>query len=363
MRLAGEAQLGYYPTPLAIAQILAQGFRPPMDSRLWTALDPFCADGLALSAFHAPLSYGSDLDSGRIAQAQSRLTEAIVADAWSLKTRSRQTSLVLLNPPYMLDPVSRVRQEIRALSTFTPWVHPQGWLILIVPRSVLLSSLDALDTLLTVRACWRFPDPDYAVYGQVIVIGQPRHSADKPNDWTHWLSPRHRPQSAPASDAVYWPPSAYSWPEPLPSSLSPQWSLPSTSGYHLVATNPAPDTLAPFLADSAVWSTLRTQTAPPPSLSLDDPIHTPLTLHKGHLATLLTAGRLTGVIGEGALRHLVKGRTVPYTVVTYEDDKKRVEESRYRIELTTVHPDGTIQSWHDHATDAAVTDESSHESA
>lgn len=350
MRLAAEAQLGYYPTPPGTAQILAQAFCPPDDDQPTTAFDPFCGTGDALAAFPASFTMGSDLDDARIREAATRLTHTLHADAWALKCRSKSVGLLLLNPPYTYDPVSQERQERRAIYTFTPWVHPRGYVILIAPRTVVLRERSLIDQHWTVRAMWRFPDSDYAAFGQIILVGQPRHPRDAANDWDQWLT-WQRPPTAPSNDWYPRDNQKPTWPRPLPASLSPQWSLPSTPPVRLQATQPLAEQLIPLLAQSSAWTSLQLATAPPPTLDLVTPITTPLTLHRGHLATLLTAGKLTGVIGTGSSRHLVRGRTIPYTVVTQETEEQRVEETRYRIELTTVHPDGTLRAWHEHAAD------------
>lgn len=356
MRLAAEVKLGYYPTPQPIADRLAQAFIPPTEGRPATALDPFCGTGAALAAFPASFTAGSDLDAERLEEAAMRLTETLQADAWALKPRAHSTSLLLLNPPYMEDPVSRERQEIRAVHTFTPWLHRAGYLVLIAPRRVVLNARYLLDRVLTLCACWRFPDPDYAAFAQIIVVAQPRQSSDPPNDWSAWLS-RERPPAAPPSDDTWADRRDPAWPRPLPEILTPTWPLPATPGFHLAASRPRRDQLLPLLAHSAAWETLKSQTAPRETLDLKTPIHTPLTLHRGHLATLLTAGKLTGAIGRGDQRHLVRGRTLPYTVVTAETEDQRVEETRYRIEITTVHPDGTVRAWHETTETASMEEE------
>lgn len=345
MRLAAEEKLGYYPTPQAIAHTLAGAFVPPADGQPSTAFDPFCGTGAALAAFPASLTFGSDLDADRIREAAGRLTETLHADAWALKPRPHSVSLLLLNPPYTTDPVSRERQEIRAIHTFTPWVHPRGYIVLIAPRGVVLRERYIVDRHWTLRACWRFPDPDYAAFGQILVVAQPRHPRDPDNDWTPWLT-RERPPATPPNDTHWFDYRDPAWPRPLPEALPPQWTLPSAPGFHLRATRPRADQIISLLAHTPAWETLKLQSAPPETLDLHTPIATPLTLHRGHLATLLTAGKLTGIIGTGDQRHLVRGRTLPYTVITAETEEKRVEETRYRIEITTVHPDGTIRDWH-----------------
>lgn len=357
MRLAAEAKLGYYPTPPSIATLLAGAFLPPTDKQPATAFDPFCGTGEALAAFPAPLTFGVDLDGDRIQAATRLLTHTLHADAWALKPRPKSVSLLLLNPPYADDPASGERQEIRAIHTFTPWVHPHGYIVLIAPRGVVLSARPVLDQHWTLRACWRFPDPDYAAFGQIVLVAQPRHPRDPANDWAQWLT-RQRPPKTPAHDVTWFDDREPTWPRPLPTALSPQWRLPPALGFRLLATRPRADQIVPLLAQTPAWSTLQLETAPPDTLDLKTPIATPLTLHRGHLATLLTAGKLTGVIGTGDPRHLVRGRTIPYTVITAETENQRVEETRYRIEITTVHPDGTIRQWHEHpAEPAAVAEE------
>lgn len=346
MRLAAEVKLGYYPTPQKIADRLASAFLPPLDEQPATAFDPFCGTGAAVAAFPASLTFGSDLDAERVAEAATRLTETLHADAWALKPRIHSTSLLLLNPPYMDDPVSRERQEVRAVHAFTPWIHAKGYVVLIAPRRVVLAARYLLDQQWMVRACWRFPDPDYAAFGQIIVVAQPRRTNDPANDWNAWLT-RERPPAAPSSDVFWEDGRSPAWPRPLPDTLNPQWRLPSTPGFHLTASRPRVDQIVPLLEHTPAWETLKVQTAPAETLDLKTPIHTPLTLHRGHLATLLTAGKLTGAIGTGDQRHLVRGRTIPYTVVTQETEDKRVEETRYRIEITSVHPDGTLRAWHE----------------
>ena len=360
MRLAAEVKLGYYPTPLHIATLLSQAFVPPTDDQPATALDPFCGTGEALAQFPVPLTFGVDLDETRIQEAATRLTSTLHADAWAVKTRTKGASLVFLNPPYMQDPISRERQEIRAVHTYLPWVHPHGYLVLIAPRSVVLYNQALFNERLRLLALWRFPDPDYAAFGQVILIGQPRRASDPPNDWSRWLT-RDIPNDKPDNDHTWQDVKAPMWPRPLPTSLSPEWPLPVTLGFTLRATRPRPDQVIPLLAHTPAWDTLVAQSAPHDTLDLSRPIHTPLTLHRGHLATLLTAGRLTGAIGTGPERHLVRGRTMPYTVQTAETEDKRVEETRFRIELTTVHPDGTIRNWHDVAAAADITDDTEEE--
>ena len=371
MRLAGQVQLGYYPTPQPIMERLVQGFRPPAPTAShpkpsWTAFDPFCGTGEALSAFHAPFSAGTEIDQGRLAIASTCLTTTLEADAMALKPRSHRVSVLLLNPPYDDDPLTHTRVETQALTTFLPWVHPRGWILYIIPRRTLQSSLRLCDTDLWVHHLWRFPDPEYSTFEQVILIAQPRQPHDPPNAWEQLIRLDHpnAPDETDTTDLYnYFHQSSTSrgyysrgWLTPLPPTLPPRWSLPSTSPFTLETMAPSESQLLAALQQSDPWSVLRGQTLPRPTLRPDHALRTPLTLHRGHMATLLTAGLLTGAIGQDHQRHLVKGRIVPYTVVTERTDTKEVQESRFAVELHTLHPDGTLQSWHHDLTQDSLTD-------
>lgn len=66
----------------------------------------------------------------------------------------------------------------------------------------------------------------------------------------------------------------------------------------------------------------------------------PTPLHAGHLALMLAAGHLNGVVGEGETAHLIRGRTTKsaYTMVDESDTKKSREF--YQIVVSALSPNG-----------------------
>ena len=377
MRLAGQAQLGFYPTPLHLAQRLARAFTAPSDHGPSVAFDPFCGTGEALAVFPATHHVGNELDEGRAAEAATRLSTVHIGDAWSLAPQKRTVGLLLLNPPYDDDPVTGHRQELEALAQFVPWVHPQGWIVFIVPWRLWQKHFPHIVQMLTVTHVWRFPDPDYDAFNQCMIVGHPHnphHLAQTPNDLPDtWFTKTHRaplPKEHPitqsfGTDSVLdvWGSWSRREPLPLPERVDPigrlPWTSPMTRLAHLA---PRPEHLVEAIrATTTIWNSVRSLSQPRLPLSLDQPITTPITLHRGHLATLLTAGRLTGAIGTGPARHLVKGRVVPYTVVTQDEttdtESIHVTETRYRIELRTLHPDGQLKVWHHHDASTLIDDE------
>ncbi len=371
MRLAGQAKLGYYPTPDFITARLSSGFIPPHNAH-WNACDPFCGTGSALANFHAPTSYGIELDQARAADAQTLLSHVLHTDAFYSQVDLHATGLLFLNPPYDWDPVSNIRLETKAVHHFLPLLQTHGWLVLVIPRNQLEHLWDVLIQATKIHGIWQFPDPEYADFGQIILVAEylPSWSGRLNQKWQTWATEYQRPQTLPHFEehdvqTLYLiREKHYRWFPALDAPLSPRWALPSHIPYHRFQQNPVrPETVYEALAtNTAVWNSLITRTAPPKSLAMEDPIHTPLTLHRGHLATLLTAGRLTGAIGRGNQRHLVKGRVLRDTVVTSEEvnedgSSTRKEETRYRIELMTVHPDGTCRTW----TQSPANKENSHD--
>ncbi|PSR36839.1 MAG: hypothetical protein C7B44_06920 [Sulfobacillus thermosulfidooxidans] len=171
MRLEGQARLGYYPTPPAIAHILARACRPAHADQPWTVCDPFCGPGDALLAFDTPYRYGVELDEGRAAQATAQPLTVITGNAFDVSLPAQSLSVLFLNPPYDWDPIANIRIELLALHTFVSAVKVHGLVFLIFPKTILSSLLTtAADLPLRPLGFYRFPDPDYDRFQQVILI-------------------------------------------------------------------------------------------------------------------------------------------------------------------------------------------------
>ncbi len=341
MRFAGQAQLGYYPTPPATRHALASACRPS-DSKPWTVCDPFCGPGDALNAFATPYRYGIELDDGRAAQARTTDATILSGNAFDAQIAPHSLSALFLNPPYDYDPIRHARYEDLALRHFVPTLKPHGLVILIFPRSSWLAVNQAcMELPLSAPVgLWRFPDPDYEAFQQIVLVAHKLGVRDN-IDAAHsmYRSLRYR-----STFYALWPLTLPALSVPAAQPLTPEQFT-----WHPLREDTILDTLA---HDTHLQALVQPSTLPPPTLSLDTPIATPMTLHRGHLATLLTAGRLTGVIGEGSQRHLVKGRVVQHTVsidvVAAGLNPKTTlgaHETQYQVVLTTLHADGTLRTW------------------
>jgi hypothetical protein len=86
---------------------------------------------------------------------------------------SRGVSLLYLNPPYDLDPIHG-RLEQRFLVRFLGTLATSGVLVFVVPYSALKASAETLSREFESLRCFRFPDPDWDSYKQVVLIGVKR---------------------------------------------------------------------------------------------------------------------------------------------------------------------------------------------
>ena len=87
---------------------------------------------------------------------------------------ARGASLLYLNPPYDLDKEHR-RLEERFLSRFTPALRADGGvLIFVVPYYALAASAATIAAYYQSAVCFRFPEPDWSAYKQVVLYARRR---------------------------------------------------------------------------------------------------------------------------------------------------------------------------------------------
>lgn len=176
MRLAGRIKMGYYPTPPRVVAMLSTWFG---SSQPFAALDPCCGEGRALADFlqcrHGAAGYGVELDRARAMEARRRLRRVLHTDAFFIRTSHEAFSLLWLNPPYDTGEAEdgrRERLEVRFLRDMHVYLKPGGVLIYIIPEEQLTEKVAKM---LTYRfsdlRAFRFPDPEFGEYGQVVVLG------------------------------------------------------------------------------------------------------------------------------------------------------------------------------------------------
>ena len=332
MRTAGQARLGFYPTPDRVMHILKTWIAPHPDG--WSVLDPCCGTGVA-RILGAPYTYGIEIEHNRAQAARDGggFTQVITGAIESARVPLKSLSVLYLNPPY--DDGVAIRMELDFLRRATPWLQPNGLLLFVVSgprvRNLMASYLAQRYELV---GCWRFPDPDYADYGQVVVVARKRSV----------------PLTNGVSGVVYTKAVATAPVLDVRGPCDDPWLVPPGHPDGIRGAAWAP---AELLADLATtqhggWSAVYRKSAQ--NAAPSEVITTPLTLHRGHLAIMLAAGQVRGVIGTGDLRHAVKGRVRIETVIDTKSQSQSdgtlttiaVTRTVHRVDLTVIRADGAV---------------------
>jgi hypothetical protein len=327
-------KMGYYPTPSGVVEQIRKCLSfPPAP---FTALDPCCGEGIALEQLvgsSQAITYGVELDEYRADTAQCRIQNILKCGIEETRIAHQSCSLLFLNPPY--DEAIREedadtkteRQEKAFLRMTAPYLSTGGKLVYIIPQTrlnrgiarLLASRFDRIQV-------FRFPDPEYDDFKQVVVFGM-RKSGNSLDDGLAL-----KLQNVPSRKL-----------EPLPETDKAQYSVPPAGPLKLFrSTVIDPEELAKQMAQSPLWRRFHAMTTQS-ELKLPRP---PLPLHSGHLGLLLAAGKLDGVVGEGADCHVVKGKVtkVVSKVEEYKGDVLEQRElDRYVVSIKILNRDGEIR--------------------
>ena len=298
-RLESVAKAGYYPTPPSVVERVAALIRPahPTTRQAVRLLDPCCGTGAALRQLADAVggeTYGIDIARDRYEEAQAVLDHALCASALAMRLAHEAFSCLWLNPPYDHDDEAK-RLEHAFLTTMSRALCPGGLLVFIVPQKRLALSARYLAGHYTRLACYRFPDPEYAGFGQVVLLAVKRDGAVGEAQWRAQIE-------AWAS-------------EPLPE-LPPAGSAEALHDLPALTAGPVlfasqffdPEVAAQHARQSGLWAspTLAERLWP----AEERPVRPLMPLRRGHLAVLIAAGFLNNILLEaGGRRILVKGRT------------------------------------------------------
>jgi len=262
------------------------------------------------------------LHAERAAVARERLDHLLAADALGgVRVAQRAFSLLALNPPYDDDPEAG-RLEHRVLLRYADTLAPGGQLVYLVPQARLAVSARFLASRFADLACRRFPDPEYAAFGQVVLFGTRKATTAL--------------DGAAQARIEAW--SAEDLP-PLPDASA------DPADVRRVPTLPTGEITfgaAVFDAEAALrevgrrgaWAQPAVAEQLWPSATLLARPLMPLT--RGHRAWLIAAGYLNNVTLATAdgRRALVKGRTYKEEVVTSDTAEAHVVTDVIRTELT-----------------------------
>ncbi|MBI5250737.1 MAG: class I SAM-dependent methyltransferase [Desulfomonile tiedjei] len=334
MRIAGRMKMGYYPTPARVVDYIKKWLSfPPAP---FTALDPCCGEGIALEHLvrgSEAITYGVELDEQRADAAQDRIQNVLKCGIGETRIAHQSYSLLFLNPPYdeaTLEEdadIKTERQEKAFLRMTVPYLVPGGVIIYIIPQKRLNRGIARLLASRFERVnVFRFPDPEYDDFQQVVVFGV-RKSVNSLDDGVAL-----KLQNVPNRKL-----------KPLPETDTAQYSVPPAGPLKLFrSTVIDPEELAKQMAQSPLWRRFDAMTTRS-ELKLPRP---PLPLHSGHLGLLLAAGKLDGVVGEGPDRHVVKGKVtkVVSRVEEYKGDVLEQRElDRYVVSIKIMNRNGEIR--------------------
>lgn len=334
MRLAGRMKMGYYPTPSRIVEYMRRCLSfPPAP---FVALDPCCGEGLALEQLATgtqAITYGVELDQHRAEASEAHIQNVLKCGIEETRIAHQSCSLLFLNPPYDEATLEEdagtktERQEKAFLRMTVPYLVPGGVLVYIIPQTRLNRGIARLLASRFEKVqVFRFPEPEYADFKQIVVLGVRKtgNSLDEALALKLQNVPNRRL-------------------EPLSETVTAQFLVPPSGALKLFrSTVIDPEELEKQMAQSPLWRKLQAMTTKN-ELRVPRP---PLPLHSGHLGLLLAAGKLDGVIGEGPDRHVVKGKVskVVSKVEEYKGDVLEQRElDRYVVSIKILNRSGEIR--------------------
>ena len=192
-RLEAIKRLGFYPLPERITDLIIQVVR--VDKALlgpWTRiLDPCAGEGVALSRLaHAwgAEPFAVELSVARAAECAKLVPMMLCGSYRQLQEPDAFASVLYINPPYS-DDVSGGRQECQFIRHSTRWLAPGGLLIAVIPELVVsLRAFESVMDAFRLVIPYRFPQPEYLDYNQLVVFAVKKRDGDYSGGYTHYDS-------------------------------------------------------------------------------------------------------------------------------------------------------------------------------
>jgi SAM-dependent methyltransferase len=325
-RLESIASAGYFPTPPRVAESIAQhlGQLTVTSRRVIRLLDPCVGTGAAAAIVARRLgaaSFGIELNEGRAMSARQGLDYVLHTSAFSVRLANGAFSCLFLNPPYDYDDESR-RLEHAFLTSLTRALAPGGVLVFLIPQMRLAISARYLANHYTGIEAFRFPDPEFGAYRQIVLFGIRK--------------PKATPDPCVQSSLEAWSRADL---EPLPDApAGPPIVVPSLPVGDILFASLIfdPDQAATEARRRGAWvqPELTDQLWP----SDEQTVRPLMPLRRGHLALLIAAGLLNNcVLRDGERCVLVKGRTFKELVaVESDDDEIEIQREVIRTSVTVL---------------------------
>ncbi len=333
-RLESTARAGYFPTPPRVATAIARYLATSAGGgkRVVRLLDPCAGTGEAAGTIAEALgaeSYGIELNDQRAEAARARLGHVLATSAFAVRLANGAFSCLFLNSPYDYDDEKR-RLEHAFLTSLTRALCPGGVLVFLIPQRRLAVSARYLASHYTGLLGFRFPDPEYAAYRQMVLFGvrKPQPTLDPQSQ--SWLEAWSEGDLPPLQDAP----------------TEPMLAVPALPGGDVLFASLFFDPVqaAAEAGRRGVWI------PPQPAEQLwppdERPVRPLMPLRRGHLALLIAAGMLNNVVlSQNGERLLVKGRTHKELVpVESADEDTEVQREVIRTSVVVLDLDtGALQ--------------------
>ncbi len=321
-RLASIAKAGYYPTPERVTEWVTRYVRPSNGAG-GKLLDACCGEGIAAATMAAACeleSYGVELDLERANAASLRLDHVVADDIDMVKIAREAFELLWLNPPY--DVVQGKRLEHKFLTHCTQFLAPHGVLVYIVPQYAINAKIASYLARWyhTVRA-YRFPEPEFADYKQIVVFGIKREAASDDAQEQEQTLLNSCQRGLPLLTETPNENEIYQLPPPR-----------AISEFYFYAKNLSPEELISAVKQNGVCNTAAWRENFDPATELDT-FRPLMPLKEGHLISLIAAGHVQNIrLERNGERILVKGRTYKDQVENEDEESERLTD-RFVTEL------------------------------
>ncbi|MGV8080981.1 MAG: DUF6094 domain-containing protein [Syntrophales bacterium] len=340
MRLAGQAKMGYYPTPEEVTTLIARYLKRRREG-LIRVLDPCAGTGTAIRQIGEALqaeTYGIEIDLERGGEAKQVLNRCLVTDYQNTRIRHGAFSLLWLNPPY--DWTTRdsetdrsERYERTFLRDCVPYLRPQGVLVYLIPQRRLDPQIARM---LSYRfekiQVYRFPEEAYRSYRQLVILGVLKNRPEKDEAQAEYLK-NCGSHTIPVPHLPVDPPQLYEVP------LSP-----NRGDLVFRSRDIDPRELEEEIRRHGLFDQLRDLTTP---LRMVERIKPIMPLRHGHLAQVLACGLMNGVVWDREHKAplLIKGVTkkeVRHSVEIEGDCEKHIEKDLIRITIRAFNRKGEL---------------------
>lgn len=334
-RLAATEKMGFFSLPDRITDLIVRVVKLAPASGHRTLLDVCAGEGVALARLARAWCaepFAVELSEARAAECAKRVPRTLCGSYQQLQAPDGFASIAFINPPYTNDGAHGGRQECQFIEHSTHWLAIGGLLVAVIPEHIL--GLDAFESSMgpyRLVVPYRFPDPEYYDFSQVVVFAVKKRDGEYSGGYTHYIS-----DPIAILGCETYPLATKQIGLALPETPSPAYFR--LAGICPEHWSPLGDPYSEVPAPTGVYDSdsWRTLTADNGRLTDINPL---LPLRGGHVAQLLAAGHLDGTeITDHGQPVLIKGSSEKIVVVTEDPAAgKRYETERIVSRLSTLN--------------------------